>query len=169
MKGISKTYTGKSTTYKMKSILLSLFSRQTPEGEPSPKSYPFYKELAAELNKNWLTVQLGIEGEPDIRAARRYNDLPAEDLVRLVKDIDTWISVDSFLPHLMQCYCPQKRGITIFSQSDPQIFSYSNNINLLKDRKYLRKEQFEFWSGISADKSSFVSPKEIINSLKEIE
>ncbi len=115
----------------MKSILLSLFSRKTPEGKTSPKSYPFYKELTKSLNDmGFLTIQLGVVEESDIGAIHRYNGLPAEDLVKIVKDSYTFISCDTFLPHLCQCYCPEKRGIVIWSKSDPAVFGYPNNINL---------------------------------------
>jgi hypothetical protein len=152
----------------MRTILLSLFSRHTPNGNLSPKSYPFYKELVELFNKEYITIQLGSSKEPDIGAVYRYNNLPAEDLVRIVQDMDCFCSVDSFLPHLYQCYAPEKKGVVIWSLSDPLIFGYKTNINLLKDRKYLRAEQYLDWNDVEQIKEAFVEPTVILSKVKEI-
>jgi len=153
----------------MKKIALSLFSRETPSGKPSPKSYPWYLELTEALNNSgYYTIQVGIQKEKDIGAIVRWNDLSAEGLVKTAREIDSYISVDNFFPHLMQYYAPEKRGIVIFSQSNPLIFGYPTNKNLLKDKKYLKNDQFSFWDSTVSIKAAFVSPEIVVTSLKEI-
>ena len=57
-------------------------------------------------------------------------------------------------------------GIVIFSKSDPKVFGYEQNINLLKDKKYLRSKQFDIWEAEEFDKDSFVTPDVILEHIK---
>jgi hypothetical protein len=56
----------------------------------------------------------------------------------------------------------------IFSQSDPVIFGHPDNVNLLKDRKYLRELQFQTWMGVPYNEDAFVSPDEVVNAVSQI-
>lgn len=155
-----------------KIVLLSLFSRATHKtGSPSPKSYP--PDFAIELNKllidqNYYTIQIGLEQEPEIRAKERINSPPIPKLIELIKNCEFFISVDNILNHMAHFY--QKRGIVIFSQSSPEIFGYKENLNLLKDKKYLRppKQQFEYWEQTPYIKAAFVSPSVILDNIKKL-
>ena len=80
-----------------------------------------------------------------------------EAIIDLVNWCDVWISIDTFLPHLIKWH-KLKPGIVIWGKSDPLIFGYSTNTNLLKDRKYLRTEQFRWWFDEKHDPEVFVSP-----------
>ena len=58
-------------------------------------------------------------------------------------------------------------GIVLFGQSDPAHFGYPTNINLLKDKKYLRKEQFLFWwhESVAFRADAFVGPEVVVKTL----
>jgi hypothetical protein len=58
-----------------------------------------------------------------------------------------------------------KPGIVLWSVSDPEIFGYPENLNLLKDRKYLRKDQFAVWEAVTLDPETFVGPEEVYRAL----
>lgn len=133
-------------------------------GKPNPKTYPWWPEVIRLLEGNWI-VQLGIQGEEPLVKDCRFN-LPLKELSHLVAQCDTWISVDSFLPHL--AHLVGKPGIVIFSASDPKIFGYPENVNLLKDRKYLRANQFEWWEATSFVEESFVKPEIVCSALSNI-
>ena len=68
------------------------------------------------------------------------NGLGPKKLLKLAQESNAWISVDSFFQHFCSYY-KIPNGIVIFSQSDPNIFGYPGNINILKDRAYLRPDQ----------------------------
>ena len=94
-------------------------------------------------------------------------NLSFNEIVRLINESDAWISVDSFLQHLC-AYHRLKRGIVIFSQSDPKIFGYTRNINLLKDRKYLRDKQFWLWEQCEYNKEAFVTDEEVLKAVLKL-
>lgn len=130
---------------------------------PNPKNYPFWKELIELLPEARIT-QIGSQGEEPLVSDCRFG-LTLEDLKKLVATKDTWISVDSFLPHLAH-HIP-KPGIVIFSVSDPDIFGYKENVNLLRDRRYLRKNQFDTWESHSFVTDAFVNPGEVVKALRK--
>jgi ADP-heptose:LPS heptosyltransferase len=133
----------------------------------NPKDYPHWKEVIGGLKESgYKVIQIGVVGEALIGADEvRYN-LPLKELVRMLKECHTWISVDNFFQHL--AYIEKKKGVVIFGQSDPNVFGHKQNINLLKDRKYLREKQFQNWENAEYRGDVFVEPNEIINSVKKI-
>jgi ADP-heptose:LPS heptosyltransferase len=113
------------------------------------KSYPFFDELINELK--WRGHEI-----KEIKGI-----LSEQEIIDLVNDCDVWITIDTFLQHLC-AYYKLKKGIVIWGKSDPTIFGYPENINLLKDKKYLRVNQFrswtDAWNDIENRPESFVSP-----------
>lgn len=114
------------------------------------KSYPYWEELLVLLKDHKVKEIKGI--------------LPEKEIIDLVNWSDVWITIDSFLQHLCT-YHKLKKGIVVWGKSDPLIFGYKHNINLLKNRKYLRPDQYVFWTNVPIDIDVFVSPEAI---LKEI-
>lgn len=131
-------------------------------GEAHPKNYPiqYWKELIPQIEED--IVQIGVDGETQLVPDFRKN-LPFSELKKLVEECRTWISVDSFFQHF--CWDLGKRGIVLFGQSDPNIFGHPENINLLKDRKYLRQHQFWMWEQCTFNPDSFVKPEVILKAL----
>ena len=91
-------------------------------------------------------------------------NLSIEQLSELILQCRTWISVDSFFQHL--CWDLGKPGIVLWGQSDPIIFGHPENINLLKDRKYLRTNQFHIWEQAEYIKEAFVDPDIVYSHIK---
>ena len=151
-------------------ILISPYAQNLRNGAKNPKDFPYWVELVALLKeRGFEVIQIGaakdnpIEGITDFRQG-----LKLKEIANLIIECDIWLSVDSFLPHLNQCYT-KTRGIVIFSKSDPKIFGYVNNINLLKDRSYLRENQFWLWEQEEYDKDAFVTAEEVYKAiLKEL-
>lgn len=148
-------------------IIISPYSnlRAISDGKPHPKNYPYWSDLIKLLKSDGHSIiQIGVTGEEKLTEDFRL-DLKIPKLVELVKDIDLFISVDTFLPHMAHHY--GKHGIVIFSQSDPVIFGYPENINILKDKKYLRKNQFWLWSQCEYIEDAFVHPSIIAEAVKK--
>lgn len=139
-------------------ILISPFSKALMNGKNNPKNYPYWKELIALINEP--IVQVGIEGEEQLVPDFRKN-LPLSELRQLIRDCRIWISCDSFFQHLG--WDEGKKGIVLWSVSDPLIFGHPENINLLKDRANLAENQFLWWENTPHDPTKFVSPEEIIS------
>lgn len=130
---------------------------------PNPKTYPWWPELVKKLDHS--IIQIGVEGEQQLVPDCRFN-LSLKQLKVLVSLCDVWLTVDSFLPHL--AHIVGKPGVVIWSVSDPTIFGYPENINLLKDRKYLRPNQFEYWEAQSFVEEAFVSPDVVVDAVNLI-
>jgi len=143
-------------------ILIHPFAKPLLKGTENPKNYPYWKELVQEIAKNEHIVQIGVEGEKQLVSDFRKN-LPMNELRQLIKECRTWIGVDSFFQHL--AWSEGKPGIVLWAVSDPKIFGHPENINLLKDRKYLATNQFLWWEYTEHNPDAFVKPEEVLNFL----
>lgn len=144
-------------------IIIAPYARGMRNGAPHPKNYPFWKEVLAGIDEK--VIQVGSKDEEILVPTDCFKyDLPLSALRELVEECRTWISVDSFFQHF--CWDLNKPGIVIFSQSDPNIFGHPENINLLKDRKYLREKQYWLWEQADYIEDAFVSPEVVLNALK---
>ena len=129
-------------------ILISPFSQKLPADKPNPKNYPYWEDVI-KIIKNKLPgieiIQVGAKGEEIIKGVTHLaHSLEPKELLELAKSCNAWLCVDNFLQHFCTYY-NIPNGIVIFGQSDPKHFGYPSNINLLKDRSYLRKDQFLIW------------------------
>jgi len=145
-----------------KTILISPYSAQLRSGKVNPKNYPYFKMLVRLLkSEGWWVQQCGVKGEKEIEGADEFLvNLDFGKLKSYIKSARTWIAVDNFFPHLAQNV--EKPGIVIFGQSDPLLFGEQSNYNLLKDRKYLRSNQFATWDEAEYKEDCFVSPVDIM-------
>lgn len=142
-------------------ILISPYSKKLVNGNRNPKNYPYWKELIALIDEP--IVQVGIDGEEQLVDDFRKN-LSLNDLGKLIDDCRTWISCDSFMQHFG--WSRGKKGIVLWSVSDPNIYGHPENINLLKDRSYLAQNQFLWWDFVEYNPDAFVSPEEVIYNLQ---
>jgi len=143
-------------------ILISPFSKKLRNGNENPKDYPYWDKLL-ELIKKHEIKQIGIAGEK-ILVKDYYQDRPFTEIKQLLDWCDIWISVDNWFPHFVNNY-GDKKGIVLWGKSDPKLFGYDNNINLLKGEKNLRKNQFDIWENEVYDENVFVLPEEILKYL----
>ena len=147
-----------------KTIVISPFSKILRTNKENPKNYPYWTKLL-DFFKDYHIIQVGINGEKRLVDDFRTN-LPYEEVKKLVKECEFWISVDSFLPHL--AHHVQKPGAVIWSASDPNIFGYDYNVNVLKDRKYLRANQFGIWEECPYSEEAFLPASEVYERLKPL-
>ncbi len=118
------------------------------------------------LNANGdYVVQIGIKGEERIEGVAQFiQDFPLDKLISVINDCDRWCAVDSFLPH----FCATMRlksGVVIWSRSSPRVWGYPHNINLLKDKSYLREYQYAHWWDCEYDENAFVEPDVVMDAL----
>lgn len=144
-------------------IIISPFAQKLRTGKQNPKNYPYWKELIGMIEGP--IIQVGIDGEEQLVEDFRKN-LPIHELRKLIRDCRTWISCDSFFQHL--AWDEQKRGIVLWSVSDPLIFGHPENINLLKDRSYLAPKQFLWWEFTEHNNERFVKPHEVMEHLNKV-
>lgn len=144
-------------------IVISPYSKKLLNGKQNPKNYPYWRELIAMIDDH--IVQVGVDGEEQLVPDFRKN-LSIAELRQLLRECKTFISCDSFVQHLG--WDVGKKGIVLWSVSDPNIYGHPENINLLKDRKYLAENQFLWWEFVNHNPESFVSPEEVIYNLQNI-
>lgn len=146
-------------------ILISPFCKNMRNGKEHPKNFPYWNKLVELLLKDGhKLIQIGVEGEEQLSSDFRKG-LSFKELKELIIECDLFISVDTWLQHAANHY--GKIGIVIFSQSDPNIFGYPSNVNLLKDKKYLRHNQFWLWEQAEYNQDAFVSAEEVLEKVRE--
>lgn len=143
-------------------IIIAPYAQKLRNGKQNPKNYPYWKELVCELENSMHIVQVGVEGEEQL-VDDFVKGLPIAELETLIDDCKTWIGVDSFFQHL--AWRKKKRGIVLWSVSDPLIFGHPENVNLLKDRKNLAENQFLWWEYIEHKNKYFVEPNVVLECL----
>lgn len=149
-------------------IVISPYSKRLFNGEICAKNYPYWKKVLRLLERqsNIQIVQIGINGEVALKEEsdnfRIVFNEPIKDIKDLVTEAVTWVSVDNFLQHLMK---DTRRGVVVWGKSDPLIFGYNTNINLLKDRAFLRPNQFDFWEAEPLDIDCWVNPEEVTDKI----
>lgn len=147
-------------------ILIAPYSqklRPPKEKQPNPKNYPWWPELITLLKDHDIT-QIGIAGE--VPLVPLFVKTPSYDHIKeLINKNDFWISVDSFLPHLARF--TDKKGVVLWGPSDPIIYGYKENLNILKDRANLRTNQFGIWEELDYKSDIFVSPEEVYKKIKD--
>jgi hypothetical protein len=147
-------------------ILISPYSKKLRSGKTNPKNYPYWQILIGLVwAKGHQVVQVGIEGEEQLVPDFRKN-LSLPDLRQLIRDCDTWISCDSFMQHL--AWDEGKRGIVLWSVSNPVIFGHPENINLVKDTKYQVPNQFGWWEFVDHNPEAFVDPQLVANAVEHV-
>ena len=141
-------------------IIISPYAQKLKNGKTNPKNYPYWRELIAQINEP--IIQVGVEGEKQL-VDNFVKNRHIDELCTLLKDCRTWIGVDSFFQHL--AWREGKQGIVLWGPSDPLIFGHPENINLLKDRKYLAPNQFLWWEQTEHLAERFVDPSEVLKHL----
>jgi ADP-heptose:LPS heptosyltransferase len=148
-------------------IVISPFSKVI--GTRNAKNYPYWQELIDLLrNAGHYIIQINPGYEPELKVDEVKKNLNMRQLKELLDSCDTWISVDNFFQHFANYY--KKKGFVIFGKSDPNIFGHKENVNILKDKKYLRNNQFDVWKNEKFESEVFPEAKEvyeIINGIQE--
>ena len=141
-------------------IIIAPYAQKLRNGKENPKNYPYWEELIKQIDEP--IIQVGVAGEKQlVEDFRTY--LPIECLRQLVRDCRIWIGVDSFFQHLG--WDEGKQGIVLWGPSDPTIFGHPENINLLKDRKYLAPNQYLWWEQTEHNPDRFVGVDEVLKHL----
>lgn len=144
-------------------LILSPYSSKVANGKVNAKNYPWFPKLVQLLNRDgYRVIQIGVSGEERIEGVGEFlANLSYGGLINLVNRYTGWISVDNFFPHF--CHANKlKSGIVLWGPSDPRIWGYSRNINLLRGRDYLRQHQMQTWNEIEFDAQRFVYAENVI-------
>lgn len=146
-------------------ILLFPRAAKTTDGQPSPKDYSHFEVVVKRLSELGFEVHQALKaGEATVPGCKGwYENFSLKYLMPLIQGCETWISVDSFAQHF--AWTIKEPGVAIFGQSDPLIFGHPENINLLKDRKFLRDRQFGLWSQTKAFPEMWVGPEAVVNAV----
>lgn len=153
----------------MNKILISPYSARLHNGLQSPKNYPYWKQLVALLNRDgWEVIQIGTKDEDRIPGVGQFvQNWPFDKLVDLVRECETWIAVDNFFPHFCN-YHRLQPGVVIFGPSDPSIFGYHQNTNVLRSRESLRPHQYGSWTEWHHDPAAFPYAENILPHLYQL-
>jgi len=143
-------------------IIISPYSKELISKNKNPKNYPWWKELVNLIQNNIDSkiIQIGIDGEEqlveDFKIGLKY-----KQIFDLIEQCDFWISVDNFFQHVANH--TKKSGVVLWGVSDPNIFGYPNNLNILKDRSFLRSNQFLMYDNCPYNTKVFYEPNIVID------
>jgi len=127
-------------------IIISRGVKPLRNGKKSAKEYPYWDELIKLLEKNYIVKEVIHE--------------PFDVLEKMLKEAYAVICCDSFLQHF--CWSIGVKAIVLWGTSDPLIFGHKENINVLKHRSYVRKNQFDNWENDEYNPNAFVTPQEVL-------
>lgn len=147
-------------------IIISPYAARLPNGRLSPKNFPHWAKLVSLLNDDgYEVVQVGVSGEDRIEGVAQFiTNFPFSKLRTLVNECQTWIAVDNFWQHFIACE-RLRPGIVLWGQSDPRIFGYTTNINLLRGRDYLRQFQYQSWMDVPDRPDAFYFAENVMASV----
>jgi hypothetical protein len=152
-------------------ILISPFSQKLRNWQQNPKNFPYWQDLITTLRREKIADeiwQIGVGDEYRFEGVIHKFNLPLPEVESLARQASVWLSVDNFLPHLCNAQKVATKGIVIFSKSDPNHYGYPQNINLLKDRQYLRPDQFHIWEQCSFDPNAFVDVPTVVKAILSV-
>jgi ADP-heptose:LPS heptosyltransferase len=129
----------------------------------NPKDWPFFNELIEAMPQHQF-IQIGVGNKPYNGAAVINTD--RKGVIQLINECDTWICVDTWLQHVATLTC-KKRGIVIFSRSEPKMFGHPQNINLLKSQMYVQ-DPYKMWLAANYSAAAFVSVDKVVEAVNEI-
>jgi len=135
--------------YRKPWVVISRGVRPLRNGNRSAKDYPYWEELISLLKEKYDVAEVVKE--------------PLDKLEKMLKEAKHVICCDSFLQHF--CWHVGVKAIVLWGTSDPLIFGHAENLNILKDEKYLRKNQFDTWEAEPYNPDAFVKPEEVIKYL----
>lgn len=155
----------------MKNAIIAPYAAKLRSGNNNPKNYPHWVELIHLLKERGFNIiQIGTEGEVRLEGADEFKtNLSFPELTELVWMNNVLIlSVDSFFPHF--CRSVGQKCVVLWGKSDPNVFGYKENVNILKDRKYLRSphDQWLYWEKETFDPDVFATAKEVVDYLEKI-
>lgn len=144
-------------------ILIAPYPAKLFNNNTNPKSYPYWTKLVELLNKEgYEVIQIGVSGEVEIAGVNQFiTNFPFSKIRDLAETCATWISCDSWFQHFAHFH-HLKRGVVLFGPSDPRIFGYRDNVNLLRGRDFLRPNQFASWMEWNYDPNAFVYAENVI-------
>ena len=133
------------------------------------KSYPYWDQLVPMIKSlGYKTIQIGRGNEPKIPEVDDvWFDLPLKELESKISDCRMWIGVDNAIQHMVNCMDEIVPGIVIFGESDPKMFGYHYNCNILKSKDYLRPDKFGIWMDRERKNEAFSSAEEVFLKIKE--
>ena len=150
-------------------IIIAPYARKLKNGQKNARNYPNFETIVKALkSKGHHIIQVGVNGEeviPGVDDVRFHLSLP--ELKQLIQKSFTTICVCSFFHHLVSSL--GKKSIVLWSVDDPKIFSYPQNINLLKNRSYLAPNQFATYEEIPYNPDAFIDPQEVIAAFEQLE
>lgn len=133
----------------------------------NPKAWPYFKELVEMLIAKGVECHQFCANESIEYCGTVIRNTPLSKLHAKVSEYDSFVSVDSFYQHMNHCGS-KKPGVVIFTVSDPKIYGYPYNINILKGREHLRANQYLLYSDRDLDENAYESPEVVMKAIMSL-
>lgn len=142
----------------MKTIIVAPYSKPRIDGKPNAKNYPWWAEVVRVMRDDGFVLKQIVYGdETPIEGMEHVFGKSLPEIENIVRESDGFMCVDNYMQHM--AHCLGKCGVVIFGPSDPRIFGYDENMNVLPEKPKLRPMQFQTWQEWDFDESAFEMPE----------
>lgn len=143
-------------------VLIAPYPAKLRNQPISAKHYPSWPELVSMLKVNGHEIiQIGVQGEERIEGVDQFVvGWPFDKIKTLMESCDTFVSVDSWFPHFAH-YHRLKPGVVLWGKSNPRVWGYAENENLIVGEDKFRQFQYMDWESEPHDPSVFVPPRQV--------
>jgi len=153
-------------------LIVAPYPARIPNGKKNCKEYPWWNELTSLIKEktDYVIYQFVSLEEKKLSHIDYYIDTFNKlwEQEKLIKSCTCWISVDNYFHHFMNVIDSGKKGIVLWGKTDPLIYGYPGNVNMLKDRANLRKQKFSVLGIEDFDPKVFYRPTEVLEVLEEL-
>lgn len=80
------------------------------------------------MKKDYNLLHIGLPEEPSIPNTIPIKNLSVRQIVALLKHVDSFLGIDSFLQHASACV--NKKGVVLWGKSPQEVFAWQHNVNL---------------------------------------
>lgn len=129
------------------------------------KEWPYFAEFI-ELYPDIEFIEVLIDGQTVTKGATPFIGTRSE-IIKLLKESDYFISIDSWLQHLAAMQTKVK-GLVIFSRSNPAIFGYSKFVNVFESHTYFKANPYEAWNPTDLQLEAFPSIEKVQNAFAKL-
>ena len=85
----------------------------------------------------------------------------------LIKSVDGFVTIDSFLQHMVAKIRPEMIGVVVWTVSDPDIFGYPANYNVV-NRQYLRADQYNIWPDAPYNFNAIPKAEDVLKGVEKL-
>lgn len=144
----------------MKKVLVFPCSRLLASGRPNPKNYTLMADVVRVLrDRGVYCIQGGLSEEHSVGCDERRQDQNIATILQLTFEVDAFLCVDTFLPHLVMANRGKYdgkpdgllRGVVVWIVTDHHHFGYEAFTNIYSSKPTLAPNMLAAMEGVAEE------------------